>query len=91
MCLGPLSDDVHNPAPGDIPRRELQPDPVTDQHPDEVAAGSAGHVCRNLPLTLEPDPIQPVRQLFQNRSFNRACLALARVILGRAAALVHSP
>jgi hypothetical protein len=50
----------------------LQPHSIADQHPDEIPSRPARHMCRHLPLPIDHDPIQPVRQVLEDRAFDRA-------------------
>jgi hypothetical protein len=81
----------YDSPPRHVAGREFQPDPVTDQHPDEVPARAARGVRGHVTLALDPNPVEPVRQLFDDRSLDRRPAGIARILLGQQAAIPSAP
>src|SRR5713226_4189811 len=72
---------VHNPAAGQIVRRELHGDFVSRQNADEILAHLAGKVCQNLELVFQLDAEHRVRQRLDHRchDFNGVLLGISGV------------
>ena len=67
-----ISDLFNNPSPPAVGRRQLNPHPIADQHPDEVAVEAIGNVRRHQPAAIQLHAIQGGRQLFRDLPGQRA-------------------
>jgi len=63
-----LRDLLDYPPPPAIDGRQLQPDPVANQHPDEVPVLPIGNVRRDQRPAIQLHPVQRTGQLLDDES-----------------------